>query len=294
MQIQGQRAVQYNHFKWNFSDADPPLTLNRTIGPQQYMITTATEVATFWLDGGVNALYTGFGVKYGQSRLLPPNGGCSVFRVPPPVNSTSVYTDIFQLVTSQGVILVFRFSPIQVLPAKVEVGAGSEDFTATIFLITPQHGSDQNPRSEAGHYSEAVNEYVFPLSSGQLNVGVPIPLMRLVGEQTWFIGVSNGGVYKEGGVLILKYGDSGTYIGMIVATGNAVISFTEGLNIVQLPVPVNSGLEYAKTFRLTTTSYSFDIWIHPTDHDVTIRSVGPIVAGADMLVIKMQKVMFRA
>lgn len=297
MQLQGQSAVFLNNQKWNIPDSTQlgVKSLRRIIGPQIYKISLATpvpEIATFWLTGGTNFQGKNLEVPYSQAtgKLLPPNVGCTVIKLAPPPNTC--YTDVFRVIT--GVItLIFRFSPVQNFPPTVELDPVSENFSGDISVLSPQPASDQNLLSTNGHYTRSVREFTFNFSKAVMDTTIPQPLKRIIGDQTWFLGIIEDGIVREGGIMALNYGDSNTYIGIITSVGLPRVHFTNGLNVVPLPITTNA-VKYPRVFRWTAVSNIFDIWIDPDDHSPTIRSVGPLLPLNSSLVVKIQKIYFNS
>lgn len=297
--LSGQNAVFLNKQKWApFSNLlVGKLKLRRILGPQIYKIQVTSpflEVSTFWLTGGSNFQGQGYEVPYGQSsgKTLPPNVGCTVVKQPAPPNT--VFTDVFIVTTFSGVRLIFRFSPTEAFPPTVEIDPGSEEFTGSIFVLGPQPSSDQNLQSINSNYPRTVREYSLAFDTATVNAGIPLPLRRVIGDQTWFIGISIAGIISEGGIIALKYGDSGTYVGIQTSVGQPSLYLAEGVNVNPLPSATQQlSIKYPRTFRWIATTNVFDIWIDPeNDYPPTIRSVGPLMAPGSSLVIKIQKVLF--
>lgn len=296
--LSGQNAVFLNKQKWSLDgDLVGTLRLRRILGPQVYKFEATTpfqEVVTFWLTGGSNFQGQGYSVPYsqGSGKILPPPAGCTVEKQLTPPNT--VFTDVFLVSTLSGIKLIFRFSPTEVFPPTVEIDPSSENFTGSLFVMAPQPGSDQNLQSINSNYPRTVQEFPFVFDAVDINTGVPFPLRRVIGEQMWFLGIAIGGVVLEGGIIALKYGDSGTYVGIQTSVGQPSVYFTESANVVPLPsVTPQLAIKYPRTFRWTTLNNIFDIWIDPeNNYPPTIRSVGPLMAPGSSLIVKIQRVMF--
>lgn len=298
MQLQGQSAVFLNKQKWIIPDSAQlgVKSLRRIIGPQIYKISLATpvpEIATFWLTGGTNFQGKNLEVPYNQAngKILPRNIGCTVVKIAPPPNTC--YTDVFRVTTISLVILIFRFSPVQNFPPTVELDPASESFTGELSVLSPQPASDQNPLSTNGHYTRSVREFPFTFSKATMDTSIPQPLRRIIGDQTWFLGIVEDGIVREGGIIAVNYGDSNNYIGIVTSTGLPRVHFTDGITVVPLPI-VNNSVKYPRVFRWTAASNIFDIWIDPDDYAPTIRSVGPLLPLNSSLVVKIQKIYFNS
>lgn len=292
--ILGQSEVNIQNQKWTFLDADPPLSLRRIIGPQAYMITALGETSTFWITGGINFFGPGYEVPYQQSSILPPAVSCSVLQIPGVPKS--VFKDVFQVTTTLGAILVFRFSPTQAFPPTVEVGGGSSLFgSLTISVLAINPANDQNTRSSNGYYPRFVESTEFSFSAVQVNPTIPIPLRRVIGVQLWNFEITSGGTTTNGGRFIVTYGnkrDTQGFIGTISALAVARILFIDGpISIIAQPLAPNSGIQYDLTYRLTLALTAFDLWFSPESYPPTVRLVGPPLVGTS-LVIRIQKVNF--
>ena len=296
--LSGQNAVFLNKQKWSLDgDLVGKLKLRRILGPQIYKLQATTpfqEIATFWLTGGTNFQGQGYEVPYsqGSGKILPASVGCTVEKQSTPSNT--VFTDVFLVSTLSGIKLIFRFSPTEVFPPTVEIEPSSENFTGSLFVMAPQPGSDQNLQSISSNYPRTVQQFPSVFDAVDINSGIPFPLKRVIGEQMWFLGIAIGGVILEGGIIALKYGDSGTYVGIQTSVGQPSVYFTEGVNVVPLPpLTPQLAIKFPRTFRWTATNNMFDIWIDPeNNYPPTIRSVGPLMAPGSSLIVKIQRVMF--
>lgn len=305
MQVGGVANVTISAQKWTIgSFSSSTAELRRIIGPQMYSIKTVkvsipllNEISTFWLTGGTNFYARGSEVPYQQSSLVPTPSSCTVVSIAPKPNS--VYTNVFQVTTVLGVILIFRFSPTQGLPPIVEIDPGSPSpitIDLSVMSITPDQ--DQNLVSVNGHYSRKIERFNYSLPAAMVNAYVPIPLRRIIGVQIWNVELFDGTRSVEGGKFVMTYGNksnAGGYIGMISPNAVARIPFTDGLTVTPLPV-TSTSLEFPRTFRVTLTpsGTSYDFWFDPETYAPTVMLAGPPLTAGTSLLVKIQRIIFNA
>lgn len=273
--------------------------LRRIIGLQLYKITNISgrEVSTFWLTGGTNFYARGYEAPYKKSPLAPSPSGCIVTSVDPVPDS--VFTNVFRVRTVLGLNLIFRFSPTEAFPPTVEIDpASATPFTIEISVLSVVPGAGQNLQSINGNYNRGVETFDYQLDAVDINSYIPIPLRRVVGFQIWGVELFNGTRWEEGGTFTISYGDreEGGYPGLCSPNSVAKILSTDGLNVARLPVPQNSGIEYARTFRITLipSGRAFDFWYNTVTYAPTIRSQGLPLPPGYGLRVRIQIINFNA
>lgn len=299
MQLSGNSEVSSIFRKWTFTDVDlaSKNELMRIVGLQVFKITntTSSEVSFFWLTGGTNFYAKGYEIPYQLAPSAPPPSGCTVSGIPPEPNS--VFTNAFRFTSSQGVILIFRFSPTENFFPTVEIGPGSAaPFTIQISLLSIIPTAGQDLRSINGHYNRSVESFDHLLPATDINTQAPIPLKRAIGFQLWTLEVFNGLLWEEGGFFMMSYGyrDEGRgYPGLSSQNSVARIFGSDGLIITPLAVPQPSGREVPRTFRATLPSGKiFDLWYEPVVKSPTITLQSPLLPLGYVVRVRIQIIKF--